>query len=289
MNTQQLESFVQVAENLSFARAAEVLNVTTSAVSRQISSLEDELNTKLLRRTTKNVSLTPSGIIFYNDAKEILAKLELSARKINHLTEKNMCPISIGYTDEADPDLMSQLLKRCKEQLPEIHPFLRITSLRLLLNMLIHDEIDVLFCFKDDIPMRESFIYAELAQIPICCVVPKGHYLSHKEEISNGELLSESIVICNSQKVPSQIAGIQNLIINKLPINRTYYSENVHAMQTLIKAGYGIGIFPEMASDNSELTYIPLAQEPSLSYGVFYKDNSKNSILKKFLSLLNVK
>lgn len=40
MNLQQLESFIQVAENLSFARAAEVLNMTQSAVSRQISSLE---------------------------------------------------------------------------------------------------------------------------------------------------------------------------------------------------------------------------------------------------------
>lgn len=41
MNTQQLESFVQVAEDLNFARAAEALNITQSAVSRQIHSLED--------------------------------------------------------------------------------------------------------------------------------------------------------------------------------------------------------------------------------------------------------
>lgn len=43
MNTQQLESFIQVAENLNFARAAEVLNITQSAVSRQINALEEEL------------------------------------------------------------------------------------------------------------------------------------------------------------------------------------------------------------------------------------------------------
>ena len=53
MNTQQLETFIEVAEHLNFARAAEHLNITTSAVSRQIRSLEEELDTKLLRRSTK--------------------------------------------------------------------------------------------------------------------------------------------------------------------------------------------------------------------------------------------
>ena len=48
MNTDQLKSFIQVAENLNFARAAEILKITQSAVSRQIHSLEDELGAKLL-------------------------------------------------------------------------------------------------------------------------------------------------------------------------------------------------------------------------------------------------
>lgn len=289
MNIQQLESFIKVAENLNFARAAEALNVTTSAVSRQICSLEEELNTKLLRRTTKNVSLTPSGIIFYNDAKEILAKLQLTKQKIKNQMETNVQLLFIGCTNEADPALMVELLQRCRKQLPEIYPFLRIGSSRLLLNMLIHDEIDILFCFKNDIPMRESFVYHELAQIPVCCVLPSGHPLSDKEELSPKELLSENIVICNSRELPSQIASIQNLISNQFSPNSIYYSETLQAMLTLIKAGYGIGIFPKMPSTDTALVYVPLDQEYFLSYGVFYKDTSKNSLLKKFLSMINIK
>lgn len=289
MNTEQLESFIRVAENLNFARAAEFLNLTTSAVSRQIRSLEEELNTKLFHRTTKNVSLTPAGAIFYNDAKEILAKLQLTTRKIQHQVETNIQVISIGYTDEADPSLMVQLLERCREQLPEIHPFFRIVPSRLLLNMLIHDEIDILFSFKDDIPMRENFVYYELAQIPVCCVLPSGHHLSQKEELTEKDLLSESLVICNSHEIPSQVASIQNLLGNQLSPNCTYYSENLQAMFTLIKAGYGIGIFPEMPSTDTALAYVPLNHDYSLSYGVFYKSNSKNPVLKRFLSLIKNK
>lgn len=289
MNTQQLESFIQVAENLNFARAAEYLNVTTSAVSRQIRSLEEELDTKLLRRTTKNVSLTPAGMIFYNDAKEILAKLQLTTQKVKNHSVANIQVISIGYTNEADPSLMTKLLHRCKEQLPEIHPLLRIVPSRLLLNMLIHDEIDILFGFKDDVPMRDSFFYYELAQIPVCCVLPSGHPLSQKEELSEKDLLSENIVICNSHEIPSQVAGVQNLLSHQFSPNSTYYSENLQAMLTLIKAGYGIGILPEMPSTDTTFTYVPLNLDFSLSYGVFYKDTSRNPVLKKFLSLLKIK
>ena len=61
MNTQQLECFIQVAENLNFARAARNLHITQPAVSRQIHALESELGARLFDRTTRTVSLTPIG------------------------------------------------------------------------------------------------------------------------------------------------------------------------------------------------------------------------------------
>ena len=247
------------------------------------------MNTTLFHRTTKNVRLTPTGVIFYNDAKEILAKLQLTRRKIKDQIETSFQVISIGYTDEADPVLMVHLLERCKEQIPELHPFLHIVPSRLLLNMLINDEIDILFGFRSDIPMRGNFIYRELAQVPVCCVLPSGHPLAQKEEISEEELLSENIVICNSHEIPSRVTAIQDMLSNQLSPTSMYYSENLQAMLTLVKAGYGIGIFPEMPSTDTSLVYIPLKSASSLSYGVFYKDSSKNPVLKQFLSLLKLK
>ena len=73
MNTDQFRSFIQVAENLNFARAAEILKITQSAVSRQIHSLEDELGTKLLHRTTRTVSLLPPGSAFWKMQKMLWA------------------------------------------------------------------------------------------------------------------------------------------------------------------------------------------------------------------------
>ena len=65
MNTVQLECFLAVAEYLNFSKAADFLKYSTQpAVSHQITSLEDELGTRLFVRTSKNVSLTEAGLMF---------------------------------------------------------------------------------------------------------------------------------------------------------------------------------------------------------------------------------
>lgn len=289
MNTQQLESFVKVAESLNFTRAAELLNSTTATISRQISSLEEELNTKLLHRSTKSVSLTPAGISFFNDAKEILAKLELASQKIRNHNEANIQILSIGCVNDTELPFMVKLLQRCREKLPEIHPLLRIIPSRLIFNMLIHDEINILFNFKDNIPVRDNIIYHELAQIPVGCELPYDHPLAQKEELSFEDLKKESIVICNSYEIPLQVANIQNYLSHQFTPNCTYYSDNLQSMLTLIQAGYGIGILPEIHSNYPALTFVPLNMERSLSYGFFYKETSQNPQLKKFISLMEIK
>ncbi len=68
--------FVKVVEQGSFARAAERMNMSTSAVSRHVALLEAHLDTRLLNRTTRRVSITESGRAFYERTLQVLADLE---------------------------------------------------------------------------------------------------------------------------------------------------------------------------------------------------------------------
>jgi DNA-binding transcriptional LysR family regulator len=291
MNTQQLESFVQVAEHLNFARAAETLNITQSAVSRQIRSLEEELDTKLLHRSTRTVALTPAGISFLNDAKEILLKLQLSARKLKSHSDTDIQILSIGCINEAYLPLATDLLRECQEQFPQIHPFFRIIPSRAILNLFIHDELDVLFGFQEDMPLQEEFRYRELTQIPVCFALHTKHPLAQKKSLTEQDVLAEHIVICNSFGIPARVANIQTHFSHRFSPDATNYCENIQTMLTLIQAGYGIGIVPRIPSACTEITYIPLEQNLSLSYGLFYKNASgnPNPITEHFLSLLEIK
>src|SRR5690606_29480504 len=64
-----------IVEEGSFSAAAERLEVSKALVSRQISSLEEHLGTRLLNRTTRRLSLTESGTLFYERSLQILADI----------------------------------------------------------------------------------------------------------------------------------------------------------------------------------------------------------------------
>ena len=68
MELRQLRYFVQVVEHGSFSRAAAALGVVTSALSQQVSRLESELSTRLLRRTSQGVVPTDAGLAFWHQA-----------------------------------------------------------------------------------------------------------------------------------------------------------------------------------------------------------------------------
>ena len=152
MNIQQLESFIQVAENLSFARAAEVLNMTQSAVSRQISSLENELGASLFHRSTRTVSLSPAGISFLDDAKDVVKRLQVASLRMQNQSGSNIHILSIGCSNEASLLSLDGVLRRCRTQMPQLHPFIRVIPYRSILTLFIHGEIDVIFGFRDDLP-----------------------------------------------------------------------------------------------------------------------------------------
>jgi len=97
-----VSAFVKVVELGSFARAAERLSVSTSAVSRQVSDLEAHLDVRLLNRTTRKLSLTEPGQAFYERSVQLLADLdeaESSVRAATVLPKGTLrltCGVSFG-------------------------------------------------------------------------------------------------------------------------------------------------------------------------------------------------
>ena len=286
MNTDQLKSFIQVAENLNFARAAEILRITQSAVSRQIHSLEDELGTKLLHRTTRTVSLTPAGISFLEDAKNVMGRLKVAGQKIQRHQSTNIQVLTIGCQNEANLDLLCKVLKSCKQQIPELYPFLKVIPHRSILGLFYQDELDLLFGFQEDIPIKNDTIYKELFQIPLCCIVPASHPYAERPELAKEELYLENIVVCNSYAIPAMVAEMQNQISQHILPESTYVCENMQVLLTLVRAGYGCSVLPLMNFVNTDIRGIPLKDSEPLSYGIFFKKSSQSPLLKKFISIV---
>ena len=73
---QAMQLFIRVAELESFSRAADSMGLPKGSVSRQIQALENGLGTQLLHRTTRRVSLTQDGMVYYERAKDLLANMD---------------------------------------------------------------------------------------------------------------------------------------------------------------------------------------------------------------------
>lgn len=73
---QAMQLFVRVAELASFTRAAQTLNLPKGSVSRQIQALENTLGTRLLHRTTRRVTLTQDGMMYYERCRDLLANMD---------------------------------------------------------------------------------------------------------------------------------------------------------------------------------------------------------------------
>jgi DNA-binding transcriptional LysR family regulator len=84
-NWEGITEFVAVAETESFTASAEQLKISTAQVSRQISALESRLSTKLFYRTTRRVSITEAGSLFYQHCRQLLDGLEEAERALTQL------------------------------------------------------------------------------------------------------------------------------------------------------------------------------------------------------------
>ncbi len=92
--------FACVVEKSSFSGAARNLGITTSAVSQQIRSLEQEMDVTLLHRSTRKLSLTEAGQAFFHSCQEMLAAAERGKIRINELRDDLIGDLRIATTPE---------------------------------------------------------------------------------------------------------------------------------------------------------------------------------------------
>lgn len=114
-----ISEFVFVAENESFTLASKKMAISTAQVSRQISALEQRLNTKLFYRTTRKVSLTEEGRVFYQHCRSVLDGLDAAERAITNLQSKPQGKIKltapVTFGEKQILPLVSNFIKKYED------------------------------------------------------------------------------------------------------------------------------------------------------------------------------
>jgi DNA-binding transcriptional LysR family regulator len=120
LELRHLRTFVAVAKRRSFTRAADDLHIAQQAVSQQIKALERGLGVTLLRRTPRNVELTPEGRLFLTDCRRVLAAADRAARRVQAAARGEVGTLRLAYTLTTVWDTVPRLLTRMGEAEPQI-------------------------------------------------------------------------------------------------------------------------------------------------------------------------
>lgn len=128
MDLNLLKTFSKVSELGSFTKAAELLKQPKSRVSRAISRLENELGVQLIRRTTRQTTLTNEGQAFYIKIRDILLKLDEEVESVNNAKEEIAGPLRITAPEDLGQTLLLDIFARYNELYPKVEIQAILTS-----------------------------------------------------------------------------------------------------------------------------------------------------------------
>jgi len=193
MDIEQLRSFLAVADELHFGRAAERLHVAQPPLSRTIKRLERELGTRLFDRNTRSVRLTSSGQALMDPAKEVLDALRRAETAVRSADHGEVGTVRIAFAGVSTHRLVARLARVVRSQRPGIQ--LELSSQNFAqpaMKRLLAGETDLALGRWDVVPAEIS------AQVvmpdSLVLAVPDTHPLAGARRPSIGQLVSEGFV-----------------------------------------------------------------------------------------------
>ncbi|HEX5087144.1 MAG TPA: LysR family transcriptional regulator [Nocardioides sp.] len=186
MELRQLESFVAVAEQLHFGRAAEALGIGQPAVSQQLARLERELGVRLLDRSSRHVRLTAAGSRFLPEARAVLAAVELARERATEPGAHGR-PRSLRIGSSAGLGArLGRVLAELDAMNPPVMAELVTAPTRARLERVAAGQLDAAFVRG---PTHAAGVeLVEVWEDRLLVVLPARHELARREVVAVGEL-----------------------------------------------------------------------------------------------------
>lgn len=243
MELRQLRYFVEVAEREHISEAAEHLHVAQSAVSRQISNLEDELGTALFERVGRNVKLTQIGKIFLEHSVTALKAIDFAVKQVEEYLDPAKGTIKIGFPTSLASYVLPTVISAFKKDYPNVQFHLRQGSYRYLIDAVKNRELNL--AFLGPVPPNDESINASiLFSEKVHALLPANHPLAQSKDINLSELRNDNFVLFPEDYILNKVAVDACKAAGFMP-SVTSVGEDMDALKGLVAAGIGVTLLPE--------------------------------------------
>ena len=283
MNTTQLECFVQVAQNLSFRRAAEELHLSQPTVSKQISSLEDELGGPLFIRTTREVALTALGESFLRDAREILRLAYAAGERARR--NASVHSLAIGYSDACELMRLAPVLDQLRRDHESFHVTLNQGPRDANVTMLMREQLDVVMGFEANALVAGDIGFTTLLRDGLGCVVRIDSPLAELEEVGPEDVGGLPQVLCISPGLRRRGYRAQASIPTPTDAQVTQCATSSEAY-SLVDAGFGYALVPSLYTMPDPFHKILRWKgSPTVRYGLYHRTRARDGLVPQFVNI----
>lgn len=293
MDIKQLEVFVAVAKHKSFSKAARELFLTQPTVSSHIQNLENEMQTVLLNRNNKTITLTDSGHILYNHAIVILNDCKKAVYDIKEYSGKIEGSISIVCSSVPEAHLFPSFLNKFCEKYPNITFTINHCNSNLVIPEILSERAT--FGIVGSKQKHPHIDYYDLINDELVLICPPDCEIENDNGYIDIEKLRDLTFIMRKEG-----SGTRNVIIKKLnaspvppsALKIRAYVESNNAIIEMVRNGLGCSFVSEISAryliDKGELKEYRIKNHPFERnfYFIFSKKKVFTPTEKKFIEYL---
>jgi len=287
MDWDKLRIFHAVAEAGSFTHAGEVLNLSQSAVSRQISALEESLKVSLFHRHARGLILTEQGELLFRTAHDVFAKLAMAEAMLADSKDKPRGELRVTTTVSFGMLWLTPRIKEFADLYPDIRVHLILDDDELDLGM---READIAIRFRA--PVQADLVQRRLVQVTNHLYAAPS-YLKRFGAPKNIDDLDNHAILAYGAAVPQPLADVNWLLAKspdpQKPRKPIFTVNNIYALMLAVESGLGIAALPDyVARGNTKLTQVlPESAGPTFDTYFVYpeelRDTKRIAVFRDFM------
>lgn len=242
METQELITFINVAQHGSFSQAARHLGYSQAAVTVHIKNLEKELQVRLFDRLGKTISLTSHGKIFYDYAIQITNDLQ-KAKDAVRQEEELSGALHVGTIDSLCSSIFPGILQEYHKRYPKVSVSVTTDTPKVLFHMLHNNELDTVYLLDEK--RTEPWLGKVLEkERKVVFAAASGHPLTDRRPHTFSELMAYPFILTEKDASYRKVLDY-HLLQKKIEIQPLFQSNNTDLLLHMVRNRLGITFLPE--------------------------------------------
>lgn len=247
---QQLRILKAIATEKSFTKAADVLYLSQPSLSKQIKTLEKNLNVRLIHRENNKISFTENGKILLHYSERILPLCEECCRVLIDLKNGERGNLTIGANQTIGRYLLPKILELFVKNYPHINLEIKINSTQNITKRVKNKEIDIGLVSGEISKEFSTHVSAEpFVEDEIILIVPKSHSFASKNILSKEDLYDLNFITLHSNSTFKKF--MDNILIqNKIEINQLkiiLQLNSIEGIKAAVSLGLGVAFISSLA------------------------------------------